>query len=198
MSTGTTMRVAAALLLLTRTAGAATAYLGAGSLIRLEGKSTIHPWRSESKEFSLDMDIAPGTPQTLAAGIEAQSAGRMTVKIPVKSLKSEHGGLDKNLRKALDAEKNPDIVFVMRSYKLAKEEGAAKVVATGDLTVAGKTKEETLTGALKLENGRAVVDGEQPLLMTDFGVKPPTMMMGAVKTDDKVVIKFHLELEERK
>ena len=30
--------------------------------------------------------------------------------------------------------------------------------------------------------------------MTDFGVKPPTMIMGTIKTADKVSIKYHLEL----
>ena len=30
--------------------------------------------------------------------------------------------------------------------------------------------------------------------MTDFGVKPPTMMMGTIKTSDRIVVKFHLVL----
>ena len=46
-----------------------------------------------------------------------------------------------------------------------------------------------------MREGRAVIDGEQPLLMTDFGVKPPSMFLGTVKTQDRIVVKFHLELE---
>ena len=30
--------------------------------------------------------------------------------------------------------------------------------------------------------------------MTDFGIKPPTMFMGMLKTNDKVTITFELQL----
>jgi hypothetical protein len=30
--------------------------------------------------------------------------------------------------------------------------------------------------------------------MTDFGIKPPTMFMGMLKTDDKITVKFELQL----
>jgi hypothetical protein len=38
------------------------------------------------------------------------------------------------------------------------------------------------------------VRGTRDLLMTEFGIKPPTMFMGMLKTDDKVTIKFELQL----
>lgn len=190
----TTILHAAALLGLSAGSWAATAKLGAASTVKLEGKSTLHPFESVCKEFALDMTL-PG--DALPKSIEAQSQGGMTVKIPVSCLKSEHGGLDKNLQKALGAKENPDIVFVMKGYKLEKEKdsGATSVAAWGDLTVAGKTQAETIKGSLTVKDGRTVIDGEQPLLMTDFGVKPPTMMMGAVKTENRVLVKYHLELE---
>jgi hypothetical protein len=187
-----TILAAAALLGLSAGSWAATAKVSQGSTITLEGKSTLHPFESVCKEFSLDLTV-PG--DSLAKGIEAQAQGGMTVKIPVACLKSEHSGLDKNLQKALNAKENPDIVFLMKGYKLEKDSGASSVVAWGDLTVAGKSQAETLKGSLSAKDGRTVIDGEQPLLMTDFGVKPPTMMMGAVKTENRVVVKFHLELE---
>lgn len=193
MNTKTIIAAAAALASLAASSWATTAKLGPASQVKLEGKSTLHPFESVCKEFSLDMSL-PG--EALAKSIEAQSQGAMTVKIPVACLKSEHGGLDKNLQKALNAKENPDIVFVMKGYKLEKDSGATSVVAWGDLTLAGKTQAETLKGSLSTKDGRTVIDGEQPLLMTDFGVKPPTMMMGAVKTDNRVVVKFHLELEQ--
>jgi polyisoprenoid-binding protein YceI len=170
----------------------ATATLGPGSKVWLEGDSTLHPFTSVSKEFKVDLTVGQGTPQTLAAGLAAKAPAAMTVTIPVKSLKSDKKGLDKNLYKALEAEKSPDIVYVMSGYTLAD----GKVQTKGTLSVAGKTKEQALTGTLSLADGKAVVDGEQPLLMTDFGIKPPSMMLGAVKTKDQVLVKFHLELEQ--
>jgi hypothetical protein len=176
-----------------KTALAAVALLGSGSKVWLEGDSTLHPYSSVSREFKVEMKVAEGTPKSLAEGIQARAPAAMTVTIPVKSLKSDKKGLDKNLYKALDAEKNPDIVYVLTGYEVAE----GKVTTSGTLTVAGKTKDQPLTGTLSLKDGRAVVDGEQPLLMTDFGVKPPKMMLGAVKTQDKIVVKFHLELDNK-
>lgn len=48
-----------------------------------------------------------------------------------------------------------------------------------------------------MKDGRLVVDGEQPLLMSDYGIEPPKMMLGTVKTDDKALVKYHLELASR-
>jgi hypothetical protein len=36
-----------------------------------------------------------------------------------------------------------------------------------------------------------------PLRMTQFGIKPPTMMMGALRTSDDVVIHFDLLLDAK-
>lgn len=194
-------RMAAAILLAawttTPSSAAVTAKLASGSHVWLEGDSTLHPYSSTAAvvEVTLTLEPSGAVPQTVAAAVAAQSAAKMTVRIPVKTFKSEHKGLDKNLRKALRAEQHPDIIFVMKGYKLVKEAAATSVVAWGDLSVAGKTKEETLKGILSIKDGRTLIDGEQPLSMTDFGVKPPTMMMGAVKTQDRVVVKFHLELQ---
>jgi hypothetical protein len=35
-------------------------------------------------------------------------------------------------------------------------------------------------------------EGELPLLMTDFGVKPPTALLGTLRTDNKITVKFSL------
>jgi hypothetical protein len=39
-----------------------------------------------------------------------------------------------------------------------------------------------------------LIRGTHALSMKSFGIKPPTMFMGILKTDDKVTIKFELEL----
>ena len=39
-----------------------------------------------------------------------------------------------------------------------------------------------------------VVNGELALLMTDYGIKPPTAMIGMLKTDPKVTVTFETVL----
>jgi polyisoprenoid-binding protein YceI len=52
---------------------------------------------------------------------------------------------------------------------------------TGLLTIAGKTKEVKLTVDIDVKNAqRFLVTGNVPLKMLDFGVEPPTALMGTI------------------
>ncbi|MBI4424617.1 MAG: YceI family protein [Elusimicrobia bacterium] len=171
---------------------AASASLAPGSRLWLEGDSSLHPYSSTATAMEFSAAFGPGAPRSLPEALESQAPAEVTVRIPVGGLKSAHGRLDKNLRKALKDDRFPDIVFVLTDYRVAK--GSAAIVARGDLTVAGEKRPVTIEASLRVENGRVVIEGRHALRMTDFKVKPPTMMLGAIKTDDRVVVKFHLEL----
>lgn len=162
------------------------------SRLWLEGVSTLHPFASTATAMNMAFAWGPGAPDSAPAAFKAGAPASMTLTIPVAKLKSAHKGLDQNLQKTLKADKNPDLVFALRSYSITPP---ATLEATGDLTVAGVTKPQAIRATLRDEDGRAVVEGEHALLMTDFGIKPPTMMLGAVKVQDRIVVKFHLELK---
>ena len=49
----------------------------------------------------------------------------------------------------------------------------------------------------KLANGQVRLQGEHPLLMTDYGLTPPSAMFGALRTADKVTVKFDLVVAAR-
>lgn len=167
------------------------------SFVRLEGDSTLHPFWSKTSAFtaSLTVDADAATPTAIAAAVAAGKPATMHVKIPVANLKSEHSGLDKNLRKALLADKNPDIVYAMERYEAAPLKDGQTLAVTGALTVAGAAVLSVLKATATVSGNYFVVEGEQNLLMTDFGVKPPVMMLGAVKTANKIVVKYRLEFE---
>jgi|CXWL01.1.fsa_nt_gi polyisoprenoid-binding protein YceI len=167
------------------------------SRVRLEGDSTLHPFWSEVSSFTavLTVDAAGATAAAVSAAVSAGKPVTLSVTIPVANLKSEHAGLDKNLRKALSVDKNPAIVYTLESYEVLAGKDGLMLAARGSLSIAGKTRPEVLKASATIVDGGFVVDGEQSLLMTDFGVKPPTMMLGTVKTADKIVVKYHLVFE---
>ena len=67
------------------------------------------------------------------------------------------------------------------------------ITRPGALTIAGAEKSVNLdVTATRLSDGGIRADGELPLLMTDFGVKPPTAMLGTLRTSNKVTVKFSL------
>ncbi|MBI3288074.1 MAG: hypothetical protein HYZ74_00990, partial [Elusimicrobia bacterium] len=73
------------------------------SRVRIEGDSTLHPWWSQTSDFTatLTIDADAATAAAVSAAVAAGKTATLTVAIPVANLRSEHSGLDKNLRKAL-------------------------------------------------------------------------------------------------
>jgi len=161
------------------------------SKLWIEGDSTLHRWSSTSTTLGFQAESPQGALDKI---VENGLVAGMKVTIPVASLQSGEKGLDKNMRKALKAEANPDIVFTMSGYKVALDPNGSRFVASGTLAIAGEKKEVSIEAPFRLENGQVVIDGQYPLLMTDYGVKPPTLMLGAIKVDNRVAVKFHLEL----
>ncbi len=176
--------------------------LGEGSKLWLAGNSTLHAYESTATELLLESDVVMGQksaiPDAIYSGIEA--AGRVAglrLTVPVRGLKSGIVGFSGLMHKALKHKAHPNIIFVMKSYtvaKDAKQPDVFMITAEGDLTLAGVTNRLSITMTGLLEGDYAHVTGARDLLMTDFGVEPPTMMFGTIKADDKVVVKWDLKV----
>ena len=165
----------------------------------MEGKSSVHDWESRTRTINVVFKRASG-PEPSARGIETLVRGRaivgMDVRIPVASLHSEKKGLDKNMLKALRADRFPTIHFRMDRYSIIPRAAAdtLKLHLEGALTVSGTEKRVSLDAlAWKSEKGEWI-DGAQALSMSEFGIKPPTMMLGTLKVRDRIVIHYHLLL----
>lgn len=189
----------AVLLALAVRLGAAGLVLGRESSLRLEGDSTLHPYSSAATELLVEGEAEPprGAGESLLDLARADGLKGLAVRVPVRGLKSGKGGLDKNMHKALRADKHPEIVFELESYALQphpEERGAFRVKAAGSLSVAGERRPVELEADVRHAEGGLRVQGSEELLMSDFGIKPPAMMLGALKTDDKVVIHYDLVL----
>ena len=156
--------------------------LDPASTIRVDGTSNIHDWHATTSQITATIQVAPP--------VSASKVESVTLTLPVTSLKSGKGGLDKNLYKALNAGKNPEIIFVMKTYDVAE---AGDAVISGDLTVNGVTKPVKATAKMTPagENGLKAV-GSTALKMTDFGVKPVTALMGTIRTGDAITVTFDL------
>jgi polyisoprenoid-binding protein YceI len=173
--------------------------LAPGSRLWLAGDSTLHPFTSNATQIEatakLDGALA-GDPAEARAAIVGGGLRSLSVSVPVEGLKSGEGGLDKNLRKALKQESAPVIRFTLVDYQAEPaKDGSLVVKARGRLAIAGVEKEAVVDGACRFGPDGIEITGTKELLMSDFGVKPPTLMLGAIKTADKVVVHFALKLK---
>ncbi|MNK90741.1 YceI-like domain protein [compost metagenome] len=157
------------------------------SKIWIEGNSTLHPFKATSKNWQIKATVTPG---------KAAKIGDITeldVVIPVKSLKSGDGALDNNLYGAMGADKNPNVRFVMKNAKVnVTSSGDIEVDADGLLTIAGKEQSTKISAKGELVGDTVKIKGSKEIKMTDFGVKPPELMFGTIKTDNKIIVKYEL------
>jgi YceI-like protein len=176
--------------------------LGAGSRLWLTGKSTMHDYHSAATDWSVALTPRDGFSEPADAAavdklVRESGVASVKVSLPVKGLKSEKDGLDKNLQKALKADKFPTIDVKLDKYTATPTGDSLGITAEGEITVAGKTIPLKLEGVGRNTPEGLRVTGTKPLLMTSFDVKPPTMMMGTIKTRDEVVIHWDLLLAPR-
>ncbi len=195
------IRALAALVLCVPLAHAAPGELSLrpGSSLWLTGTSTVHKYRSQASKldvtFTSDAALWPsvGGAEAIEGLIRAHGVTAIVVVVGVTGLKSGKDGLDKNMYKALRAEEHPEIRFKMVDYQVgASDSTGTHIDARGTLTVAGVEREITFPATERRDGDTLRLRASVPLLMTQFGIKPPKMMLGTIKTSDKVVV--HIDL----
>ncbi len=190
---------AGALLALAGRGWALIAFQPGGSL-RVEGDSTLHRWSSTATVIAMSFELDGGAPQSLFEAIQASRVKSMEARIAVAGLKSGESGLDKNMRKAMKEAEFPDVVYRLGRYALKKDApgGVLAAKAEGELTIAGRTKPVSIDVEFRAGPDAVAVTGSAALLMSDYGIKPPTLMLGAIKVRDPVAIRFDLILKPQK
>jgi polyisoprenoid-binding protein YceI len=160
--------------------------------IEIEGQSTLHGWRVSAGAATVTAEVSGGISGLLYEISEGGLKG-LDLVLGVDSLTSTEGsGMDKNMHRTLESDKFPAISFSLKSYRLA----GMTVTAQGDLDIHGQTKAVTLTGLLESEGRGLSLKGSYPLLMSDYGVKPPVMMFGTIHVADQVKILYSFKLSE--
>jgi polyisoprenoid-binding protein YceI len=150
----------------------------------IHGSSNVHDWQSEATDVRLT-----GQFDTDASG-KLVAVKNLAVSILVEGIKSEKGRImDGKTYKALVSEDHPNITFQSSSVAVQ----GANITAKGNLNIAGETRPVTITATWNQSSGAIALSGEYAFKMTDFGIDPPTAMMGAMKTSDDVTVKYAVQ-----
>jgi polyisoprenoid-binding protein YceI len=160
--------------------------LSSTSKIWFDGTSNVRSFSCAAKK--LDLDIAADADASPAKIVKTAS-----LSIPVGQIDCGNGKMNEHMREALKAEKNPTISWKLTSYRV---EGS-NVVIDGTLSIAGKENPVELRGAGAANNGTITLKGTKVLKMTEFGVKPPSLMFGTMKVADPVTVSFDLVLNQQ-
>ena len=169
---------------------AQTSYESHSMDISLKGTSTLHDW---------EMKAATGTSEaefTIGGDGKITSLSKLSFTLPAVNLKSGRTAMDKNTYKALKTRANPNISFVLTSATVTAEGNNNYLLnCNGRLTIAGSTKATDLVATARYNpsDKSFTVTGVKKMKMTDYDVKPPTVMLGTIKTGNDISIAYNLK-----
>ncbi|MXV16732.1 YceI family protein [Hufsiella ginkgonis] len=179
----------AGLIASTQQAAAQTAYVAAGgSQITVSGTSTLHDWSMQATSFDVQGNF-------LLKNGQVADLNSLAFTLPVSNLKSKESSMDSRAYKALNEKEFPKMTFKLKDATVSAQLHSIK--ATGTLTIAGVSKEVILEASYTV-NGDETITCKltEPIKMSDYGVKAPTMMMGTIKTGDALTIDIVLKLKK--
>ncbi|WP_309672529.1 YceI family protein [Gemmatimonas sp.] len=188
------LTIASAVLLLT----AATASpvermtLANGSRLWFDGTSTLRSWTCTADKIESKIDAESGVADAVLDGRKV--AGTLEVEFPVEKLECKNGTMNEHMRKALVATTYPKITFNLSGYDLTKGTPPGATVQ-GSLTMNGQSHPIAVPVQFVRADGALRVTGKVPVKMTEWGVKPPKLMMGTIKVGEVVTVRFDLLLQ---
>ena len=152
----------------------------------VKGTSTLHDWSMDSKNFNCKMNSTSSEKSLIIQKIDFSCNSN--------SLKSENSLMDKKAWSALEAYKFHKIQFESTNQEeFTWDNKNIEGEINGTLLLTGKKKDITIPFKGVIDNdGNLKVTGEVSIKMSEFGIDPPTALLGSLKTGDEVTIEYNL------
>ena len=161
----------------------------AGSEVKVSGTSTLHDWSMLASNFICEGNF-------IVKGGQLQEVSSLNFIFPVKSLKSpKEKEMEERAYKALKEDQFKNITFKLTQATVVPQQKIIK--ATGNLTISGVTNEITIQTDYVINADETITcKGTKPIKMSDFKLKPVSLMLGAIKTGDALNIDLLLKLKK--
>ncbi len=153
------------------------------SRLWIEGTSSLHDWTCAVGQFGGAIETAEAAAQVAA----------VQVTVAVQQIDCDNGTMNKKLLDALKSKEHPFIKFELTQAEVTRPGSPFALNATGRLQLAGASKAITMKVEGKdLGLGRVRYTGKAALKMSDFGIDPPTALLGTLKTGDAVTVHYEV------
>lgn len=165
------------------------------SRVILLGRSNINSWSCATSTFDATIAVDSSARHDTDPAL-ARRTIRLTVRVPVRSLNCGRKRMNEDMYRALKADEFPDINYVLDTYVVDSARAASDSVtvrSVGELTVAGTTKMiEFRVRAARDTGGGLRGQAIGHLLMTGFGIKPPTALLGTIRVKNGLTVRVEI------
>lgn len=157
-----------------------------GGSIEIEGTSNVHGW-------SCDVDQYTATAAGEASGTTLTSLSALRVNVAPARIDCDNSTMNKKLRDALGTSA---ISYTMTNATVGAARGNRfPIQVNGRLSVHGQSRGVSIAAqAQALGGNRFKVTGSVPVVMSQYGISPPTAMLGTMRTGDRVTVKFDVTM----
>jgi hypothetical protein len=159
--------------------------------IIISGSTNIGSWdcRQADAEGTIRMNVSES----------GHIINSLEITIPVASFSDcnppagPSSGQERAVHKYLKAEEHPYATFTLHRTEPRTISSAA--IFHGELTIAGVTKPIRAAVRVSEDNGNFTITGIQELKMTEFEIKPPTGLLGTIRSRDDVKVDYEIAFE---
>lgn len=153
------------------------------SFMKIEGTSSLHDWHIDVENQAGNLNLEQS---------ETITVKELNITVESESLKSGKSKMDKNTYKALETDDYKKITFKLTKTSEIKKisDNTYQLNGIGELTIVGNTKEIPMSLKLEMKDSMVLISGKNEIKMTDFGVEPPTALLGTIKTGDAITISY--------
>jgi len=169
------------------------------STMTIYGSANVTDWEAKVKTIRGEISIQNGD-QTDFTDADPSWLNSVSISMPVENIDSDSRRMNNNMHGYLKKDQHPEITYRLVEVQELAMTGNPVIVLTvrGIVTAAGVEQEIVHdVEIVRNESGGLVVSGSQDLLMTDFGIDPPTAMLGSIRSRDEMTITFELHLDQK-
>ena len=166
------------------------------SKLWLEGSSNVRDWRCDAT--TLDASVELDDRARVSEPAAVAHLRHVQVRVPARALTCGRGQMDRIMYKALHVDDEPDCQQIVGRFDVVgRNTGEHELVMQGTLRVAGRERAVRLPiDVERAHDGTLHARGALPILMTDYGITPPSAFFGVLRTENRIVVKFDLVIDE--
>lgn len=169
-----------------------TLSLEQGYEMKIDGSANVRDWDADVKQINATVEMKKFDTSDLST-LTADHFKKLDLEIPVGNIESDSRRLTNNLQDYLKKDQHPTITFRLNGVDSVELDGSnANIKATGVLRVAGQEQTISMDVNAQINGNKVTFEGVQDLKMTDYGIDPPTAVMGTIRARDEIQIIYSL------
>lgn len=159
------------------------------------GGSTVRAWECEAERLEIRVNVADGTDALTPENVES-AVRSVELHASAPEMDCDNDTMNDHMWDALEAREHGWISFRMTGYELTpSQEADTGLRIRGSLEIKGERRNVTLEATLAQQpDGSLALKGTHELNMTDWGVRPPRLMLGTLRVHEDVQVHWDLSM----